>query len=659
MKNIIIIDSDNENEIINLVSESEDEDSATPDTTLNCVLINPSYEEWKNGANLKEYQDSKINKNIQTYNNSNTASNKIKNILLISSKCQTPMISIESSASTSQKRIGGRNDDISKRIKLDVPQFLWPDVYPPNDLAELALEGRRLKEVEKWFDNAFSKSNHGKMQSYRLLVLSGPPGSSKTSVIKLIAKKRNLHVIEWENPQTFTTDHPDEFVPVMAPFELFLSYNGRNPHKKCILNQNDSQIIIVEDLPCLVNAEAKKKFHQAIRAHIKHPRTYFPLVIIISEAHSIEDFDEYVGKDSLQILNLHSILPNDIISSDQCTTLEFLPINNTQMGRCLKLFIDKVYINNCNKKEIAMQLCPLLVKQCYGDIRLAINALQFLMVETPKDAPEKFTKNYGARTTSHKKLAKGSQEIRKRKMTNSIRMPELKTILDPTLLDSVTCNELITVPFKAIGRVLYNKRTEDSNDETHKGIQQKINLLQGKLVHPREINERMPLTYTPESTLDNMCIEYHIYMRMLQHYYPHFYGNILECQFASECLSDAELLMNNQDFRVGIKLTPTAVILATRGLFFAHIQHRDKKKPLLNDLPSLKDFREHISNKRLKNEDKFVQYFQEDPMRRLTRNDTWKIEIAPFMGKMVHGLRMGNPQKQFLKEIVTYDVDKN
>ncbi|CAG8794248.1 12141_t:CDS:2, partial [Cetraspora pellucida] len=118
---------------------------------------------------------------------------------------------------------------------LDVPQFLWPDIYPPIDLFELALDLGRLKEVETWFDNAFNKKNYSKtyqMQSHKLLVLSGPPGSSKTSVIKLIAKKRNLHVIEWENPQTFTTDHSDEYVPVMAPFELFLSYNGRNPHKQ-------------------------------------------------------------------------------------------------------------------------------------------------------------------------------------------------------------------------------------------------------------------------------------------------------------------------------------------------------------------------------------------------------------------------------------------
>ncbi|CAG8556218.1 1413_t:CDS:2, partial [Racocetra fulgida] len=522
-------------------SSSSRETKNAINTTLKCVLVNPSYEEWKNGASLEEYQESvnntasdkikewkngasleesvnniasdkikewkngasleesvnntasdkikewKNGASLEEYQKSenNTASDKIKGILFSPSKCQSPVTSchvIESSASTFQKRIGGGNDDISKRIKLDVPQFLWPDIYPPINLDELALDPARLREVETWFNKAFSQNNYNmyQMQSHRLLVLSGPPGSSKTSVIKLIAKKRNLHIIEWENPQTFTTDHSDESVPVMAPFELFLSYNGRNPHKQCILNQNNSQIIIVEDLPCLINSGAKKQFHQAIKAHIKHPRTSFPLILIISEAHSVEDFDEYVGKNSFQSLSLRSILPNDIISSNQCTTIEFLPINNTQMERGLKLFINKVYVDDFDKQEDALQLCPFLAKQCHGDIRLAINTLQFLMVEDP-------IKNLGG--------------------------------------------------------------TEDPNDEAHKEIQQKINSLQNKLIHPREVRERMPLMYTPESTLDNMCTEYHTYLCMLRNYYPHFYGNILECQFASECLSDAELLMNNQDFR--------------------------------------------------------------------------------------------------------------
>ncbi|CAG8823172.1 17169_t:CDS:2, partial [Racocetra persica] len=309
-------------------SSSSRETKNAINTNLKCVLVNPSYEEWKNGASLEEYQESvnntasdkikewkngasleeyqesehntasdkikewKNGASLEEYQESenNTASDKIKDILLSPSKCQSPVTSchvIESSASTFQKRIGCGNDDISKRIKLDVPQFLWPDIYPPINLDELALDPARLREVESWFNNAFNKNNYNmyQMQSHRLLVLSGPPGSSKTSVIKLIAKKRNLHIIEWENPQTFTTDHSDEFVPVMAPFELFLSYNGRNPHKQCILNQNNSQIIIVEDLPCLINSGAKKQFHQAIKAHVKHPRTSFPLILIISEAH--------------------------------------------------------------------------------------------------------------------------------------------------------------------------------------------------------------------------------------------------------------------------------------------------------------------------------------------------------------------------------------
>ncbi|CAG8613444.1 1507_t:CDS:2, partial [Scutellospora calospora] len=196
----------------------------------------------------------------------------------------------------------------------------------------------------------------------------------------------------------------------------------------------------------------------------------------------------------------------------------------------------------------------------------------------------------------------------------------------------------------------------DSDDEIQKGIWQKINSLQKELIHPRDIRERMPLMYSPESTLDNMSIEYHTYLCMLRHYYSHFYGNILECQFASECLSDAELLMNNQDFKVGIKLTPTAAILASRGLLFAHIQFFDKDKiPLFTRLPSTKDFREHISNERFENEGRFAQYFREKPIARLTSDDTLKTEIAPLMGKMVDSLRMDELQKQFLKKVISYD----
>ena len=64
---------------------------------------------------------------------------------------------------------------------------LWSERFQPITEAELVVHKNKVQEVRDFFRTA----------SKRILILSGPPGCGKASVLKCVLNDLNFELIEW------------------------------------------------------------------------------------------------------------------------------------------------------------------------------------------------------------------------------------------------------------------------------------------------------------------------------------------------------------------------------------------------------------------------------------------------------------------------------
>ena len=63
----------------------------------------------------------------------------------------------------------------------------------------MAVHKKKVSQVKDWLTASF-QSNPFQKQFHKLLILSGPTGSGKTSTIQVLSKEMNFEIVEWINP---------------------------------------------------------------------------------------------------------------------------------------------------------------------------------------------------------------------------------------------------------------------------------------------------------------------------------------------------------------------------------------------------------------------------------------------------------------------------
>ena len=93
--------------------------------------------------------------------------------------------------------------------------------FPPQILTELAVHRKKVHEVRRWLEQAFTGND-----PKRLLILKGPAGAGKTITLQMLANAMKLHLSEWRNP--VGSDYSsEEYIPTSASFDDFLSRSGK------------------------------------------------------------------------------------------------------------------------------------------------------------------------------------------------------------------------------------------------------------------------------------------------------------------------------------------------------------------------------------------------------------------------------------------------
>jgi cell cycle checkpoint protein len=329
----------------------------------------------------------------------------------------------------------------------------WTEKYGPASLEELAVHKKKVSDVRAWLEDVFS--GRGRK---RLLLLKGPAGSGKTTVMSLLAKELGIDMHEWKNP-TSSISGPEGFMSATAQFEDFVGRAGAfgslafdepsrsgPPPPYSSSDSRQKQLVLVEEFPNTFAraSSAVQTFRSSVLNYLAantlsataffsgradHAQSVTPIVMIISETLLSTNT---AAADSF---TAHRLLGPEILTHPGVSVIDFNAIAPTYMTKALDLMIVKEARKSGRKKTVGPRVIQRLAE--LGDVRSAASSLEFLCLRGD-DA-----EGWGAKVNFAKK--KGPKDVPITKM-------------EQESLELVTQRESTLGIFHAVGRVVYNKR---------------------------------------------------------------------------------------------------------------------------------------------------------------------------------------------------------
>lgn len=255
----------------------------------------------------------------------------------------------------------------------------WTEKYFAQSSSAVALHARKVKEVRDALEDMCS--DH---PSIKLLILSGPAGSSKSSILRALAREtltkvnnskgcelNSNYLLEWENPDRM------EGRSLPAAFLEFLS--------SAKYKTNRDSLILVDDIPNLSHLNTRELFNMALLEWINredvYTRNFNPgLVLIITEIEVSSNGSSSDGT-TTSFRNAESLITERVVSEKvlrhkAVKRIKFRPVNKTLSTKALKAIVDQ-------ERSIFKRISPQDVTKAidvisdYGDIRSAIMSLEF------------------------------------------------------------------------------------------------------------------------------------------------------------------------------------------------------------------------------------------------------------------------------------------
>jgi len=331
----------------------------------------------------------------------------------------------------------------------------WTEQFAPFDLTELSVHKRKVGDVRQWLESAFNSRRR------KVLVLKGVAGTGKTATIRLLAKDMGFGIAEWRNPSGFeqqaegsstSTAQFEEFVRraggseglTLSTGEHDTSISSNDPTSATsLIYPHTKQILLIEEFPNTFSrtSTALQSFRAEMLRYVAssavRDHACVPIVLVISETLLSTNT---AAADSF---TAHRLLGPELVTHPSVNTIEFNPVAPTILTKALETIVVKEARKSGRHKTPGPQVLKYLAET--GDIRSAVSSLEFLCLRGDDgdiwSSKVAFTKPKKAKTDPP--LTKSEEEA----------------------LKLITNRESTLGIFHAVGRVVYNKRSEPTKGD--------------------------------------------------------------------------------------------------------------------------------------------------------------------------------------------------
>ncbi|EIN04674.1 P-loop containing nucleoside triphosphate hydrolase protein [Punctularia strigosozonata HHB-11173 SS5] len=437
-------------------------------------------------------------------------------------------------------------------------------MYAPKTVEDLAVHKKKVEDVRHWLMEALDGGPSGRLRKYRrILALTGPAGTGKTAVLRLIADELGVEILEWRNSvidgarwredQDYGnvdrwTDHGESLTDKFSSFlaragtygAIFselqpskLSTPGSQASNTQVsasglaTAQKRRQVILLEDLPNVLHQGTQEAIHGALRTFVRsEAQLRTPMVVIVSDAGVRgEDVDDtgqgesggYWRSRSHSTLDVRTVLPSDLLNGPYVTQIAFNPIAPTLLKKALQALLGAACAHNKAAGRVSKDVLDLIVQTTNGDIRSAVMALEFAC-----------TAEVISETTSAKKRRRGHNKHTDQR----------------GVFEAVTRRESSLALFHLLGKVFYNKRKGDApSGNASKADAAREAELDARLANPSPLpahlaaHERrasrvdVPLLYA-DSPIDSSLFSLYVHQN-----YTQFCETMEECDGVADILS--------------------------------------------------------------------------------------------------------------------------
>ncbi|KAL1511466.1 hypothetical protein AB1Y20_006264 [Prymnesium parvum] len=387
--------------------------------------------------------------------------------------------------------------------------LLWTDKYEPGSSASLAMHKKKIEEIRLWLRNADASLQLGLPPTPRMLVLSGPPGSGKSTMLRVLARELGFELCEWVEPRAQgrpslverERGEAEEYESRVAQFEAFVRSSlrtlslclGNGPEVASTVRR---RLVLLDELAVssVSDGDSPMQRQQDILRRAL-PTARFPVVVILTAGSEAADsvhrqLERLAGPDA----------------EAQRLVAHVNPVADTLLLKALR--------HVCAQEHLDLPAGALdaIVHSASGDLRSALHSLQFTAVGRARPAATMRQDRGGVRARAAAAECSVGRD----------RFPDL---------------------FRTIGKILNQpakrarQRAEAAKPEAHAKEQREPQREHAEA--PRDDSD----DFAPEVVIQSSALDEGMVLAFLHHNYPSFFESVDDVADAAAALSDAATLM--------------------------------------------------------------------------------------------------------------------
>ncbi|KAF7731212.1 Cell cycle checkpoint protein rad17 [Apophysomyces ossiformis] len=217
--------------------------------------------------------------------------------------------------------------------------------------------------------------------------MAWPAGSGKSAVIRTLAKVGDYELVEWTN--AVRDDSGDSsYESNMSKFEDFLLRSTRMPTFTIDSEGPRKKIILLDDLPDITTNDTKSHFQTLLKSCLTDDFSIPFLIVLVSTDVSTETGLSRNRGREVFVSSIYDIIPREVLCSPECGWVEFNPATKAKIVKMLR-HIASIESTRPGKARLSADRISAIADSSHGDIRCAINTLQFELFDPGLRVPQK------------------------------------------------------------------------------------------------------------------------------------------------------------------------------------------------------------------------------------------------------------------------------